>query len=131
MKKTGKKSMGICWSILESNNLALSSLPIHNMACWKIQEQQSSEQEDLFQKFFTERGRCNIIKGVNQGENVLEETDALEDAKNREANIDGDTDEEEEEFIQNLALTLMEGLVGEVVNFSEYRKILYSVRDDL
>jgi len=119
VKKTGNKSIGARWSGLEAQNLALMSLPVNDVGYWKNKGNQSSEREDFFQKFFAERTKRDELKGINRGENVSEETDALEDAENREVDLDWDTDEEEEQFVQNLAEKLMEGSAGAKVNFDD------------
>jgi len=123
LKKTSKKSIGARRSGLEAGKLSIASLPMNDPSVWKKEEKQASEREDFFKKFFAERARRDVLKGIDRGENVSEDTDALENAENnaenKEMDLDWDTDEEEEEFVQNLAEKLIENSAGEMVNFDD------------
>jgi len=117
LKKISKKSIGARRSGLEAGKLSIASLPMNDPSVWKNVEKKPSEREDFFKKFFVERARRDVLKGIDRGESALKETHALENAENKEVDLDWDTDEEEEEFVQNLAEKLMENSAGEMVNF--------------
>jgi len=119
LKKINKKSIGARRSGLEAGKLSVASLPMNDPSVWKNEETKASEREDFFKKFFVERARRDVLKGINRGESAFEETHALENAENKEVDLDWDTDEEEDEFVQNLAEKLMENSAGEMVNFDD------------
>jgi ribosome biogenesis protein MAK21 len=114
-------SIGERRSGLQGNIQALSSLPVNDPNFWN-KGSSVSEQDDFFQKFFTERARRDDIKGIVRGnkQDGADETDALEAAEARDVDFDWDTDEEEEDFVNKLAESLIEdNSDNEVANFDD------------
>ena len=108
------QSVGERRSGLEGGVNAASSLPVNDPDFWKKQKN-SSEQDDFFQKFFTERAKRDELKGVVRGKKE-EEADALDEPELKEANFDWDSDDSEEKFAQSLAEGLMKS-TGEIIEY--------------
>lgn len=112
----GKRRSG-----LQGEISAMSSLPVNDPDFWKKQNA-VPEQEEFFRKFFNERARRDEVKGISRGKNRDEDVvDAVLDAaeaKVEDVTFDWVSDEEEEEFVQNLAESLMRSS-GEKINFDD------------
>lgn len=96
-----------------------------------LESKNVSEEDSFFHKFFVERARRDGMKGIVRGPGASSnkedkddsdlEDEALDAAEADELidNFDGDTDSEEEAFVNQLAEKLMEGSGNGKVNFDD------------
>jgi ribosome biogenesis protein MAK21 len=93
-----------------------------------LESKNVSEEDSFFHKFFVERARRDGIKGIVRGSASNKDKDdsdledeALDAAEADELidNFDGDTDSEEEAFVNQLAEKLMESSGNGKVNFDD------------
>ena len=86
-----------------------------------------SEEDSFFHQFFVERAKRDEIKGIVRGSSAADKDDSdLEDealnateADDMIDNFDGDTDSEEEAFVNQLAEKLMESAGNGQANFDD------------
>jgi ribosome biogenesis protein MAK21 len=119
-KRNKGESVGQRRSGLQGEISAMSSLPVNDPDFWKKQKH-VSEQEEFFHKFFVERAKRDEMKGISRGKKDEDVADAAFNAAEARADdvtFDWDSDEDEEEFVQNLAESLMRSS-GEKVNFDD------------
>lgn len=119
-KRNKGESVGQRRSGLQGEISAMSSLPVNDPDFWKNQKS-ISEQEEFFHKFFVERAKRDEMKGISRGkkdEDVVDAAFNAAEAKADHVTFDWDSDEEEEEFVQNLAESLMRSS-GEKINFDD------------
>jgi ribosome biogenesis protein MAK21 len=119
-KRHKGESVGQRRSGLQGEISAMSSLPVNDPDFWKKQKH-VSEQEEFFHKFFVERAKRDEMKGISRGKKDEDVADAAFNAAEARADdvtFDWDSDEDEEEFVQNLAESLMRSS-GEKVNFDD------------
>lgn len=94
-----------------------------------LQARNVSEEEKFFHRFFVERARRDGLKGIVRGSGAdkdKEESDLEDEALHAteaddmiEADFDGDTDSEEEAFVNQLAEKLMESASNGKANLDE------------
>jgi ribosome biogenesis protein MAK21 len=119
-KRNKGEGVGQRRSGLQGEISAMSSLPVNDPDFWKKQKS-ISEQEEFFHKFFVERAKRDELKGISRGkkdEDVVDAAFNAAEAKADHVTFDWDSDEEEEEFVQNLAESLMRSR-GEKINFDD------------
>eukprot|EP00554_Chaetoceros_debilis_P006055 CAMPEP_0194075016 /NCGR_PEP_ID=MMETSP0149-20130528/2065_1 /TAXON_ID=122233 /ORGANISM="Chaetoceros debilis, Strain MM31A-1" /LENGTH=1027 /DNA_ID=CAMNT_0038755353 /DNA_START=24 /DNA_END=3107 /DNA_ORIENTATION=+ len=118
------ESIGERRSGLQGGVEALKSLPMNHPDFWAKSKSNLPEQEEFFQKFFTERAKRDDFKGIvrntqskndSDDEDVALDASELKDDGGKDFNWD-DTDSEEEKFVQGLA----EGLMKESGDKIEY-----------
>jgi len=110
---------------LSSGVKSLTSLPVNDPSF--LESSEVAEEEKFFHQFFVERAKRDVIKGIVRGSGAKKDMDDsdLEDealnAAEAEADVDfeGDTDSEEEAFVNELAEKMMESSGNGKVNFDD------------